>query len=463
MRRVDSDSMLAGIDDAIQRHGLLDVHEHLLGRDQRREKNPDLFDWIGSSYLWADLVSAGLNPAKLADRSAGWDARWSELVRVLPAVAHTGYMEVCRHAWRDLCGMTSRHLDRSSAINVDAAIRAHNEDMSFSENVLKGSCGARSILVDYQVGGTAVYFFGQREELDWYRYLLRVRPDLPNELIDRNTIVRTIDLKFLHPVVKIDSLFYGWLPQAAAENHRLLGVDTATARDLDAYRAIIADAVRRAHTAGAVGLKTAHNCCRSPVLGPVDEQLAETVLERPVQRLAPEALIAFENFVMHEVARQAAAVDLPLQVHTGTTYGPGGLSSARAGAADLLADFVQEHRETTFVLMHASWPYWGELEQMAKRYPNVYLDLSWAFMLAPVESVRMMESMFTAVPSSKFLWGGDCYYVEESYGALVQAKAVVARALSGLVSVGRLEEAEAVDLADRLFCTNGRGVFKRLA
>ena len=108
--------------------------------------------------------------------------------------------------------------------------------------------------------------------------------------------------------------------------------------------------------------------------------------------------------------------------------------------------------------MHGNWPHWAELEQMAKRYPNVFVDLSWSFMLGPAEGYRMLQSMFTTVPCNKLLWGGDCYYVEESYGALAQAKRVATSALASLIDDNVVTEDDAIELAVRLFYTNGPSV-----
>ena len=460
MSHVEPTALLEPIEAALRQAGVCNVHEHLLGRRQRAQRDPGLMDWIGGSYLWADLVSAGLDRDRFGDAERPDEQRWAELQRVLPAVRHTGYMEVCRHGWRDLCGMEGRDLDAGNWRVVDQAIRDHNRDMAYSHSVLSDRCAMKHVLVDYQVGGTSVYFFGQRQALDWYRYLVEVRPGLSDEFIAEHTVIRELDVDLLLPVVKIDSLFYGWLPQAGAENVALLGADPSAARDLEAYRQLIADTIERLAAEGAVGLKTAHNCCRSPVLGPVDPSAAKRVFQSSTDSLSADDIIAFENFVMHEVAAGAARHHLPLQIHTGTTYGPGGLSSARAGGAARFADMVQQYADTCFVLMHASWPDWGEIEQMAKRYPNVMLDLSWAFMLGPREARRMLQSMFTSVPSTKFLWGGDCYYVEESYGAFRQAQRVVSHALVDLVNEQALTEADAVELAVRLFGTNAQAVYE---
>ena len=71
----------------------------------------------------------------------------------------------------------------------------------------------------------------------------------------------------------------------------------------------------------------------------------------------------------------------------------------------------------------------------------------------------MLTSMVTSIPTSKWLWGGDCYYVEESDGALRQAQRVVTAALADLVIDGELAESEAIDLAVGLFCLNGLQIY----
>jgi hypothetical protein len=444
---------------ALRAAGVVDVHEHLFSARQRQQRAPGLFDWIGSSYLWADLVSAGMERGLLGRGDLSRDQKWEALQPYLAAVRHTGYMEVCRYAWRDLCDMNARHLDESNWRDVDAAIRGHNECASFKEDVLVRRCGMAHVLVDYQVGGTAVYFFAQRDELDWYQYLLRIRPSLSDRFIAERTIVRDMDLPCQRRVVKIDSLLYGWLPQANDENQRLLGAETARARTLERYAALVESVVGRCAESGAVGLKSAHNCCRSPELGPVNHELTQETLHLPAASLSRDHIVAFENFVFQEVVRQAGRHALPLQIHTGTTYGPSGLSSAHAGGAHRFADLIQQNPATAFVLMHGSWPNWGEVEQMAKRYPNVVLDLSWSVMLAPAEAIRMLESMVTSVPLTKLLWGGDCCYVEESYGAYVQFRRVLGSALARLVSSDTLSPEEAAHAAVRILGRNARRIY----
>ena len=103
-------NMQEQIGEAIKQHGVFDAHEHLLGRRQRAQRNPDLFDWIAEAYLWGDLLAAGMDTAILSDKAAAPAKKWAALEKFLPLVDHTGYMKVCRYAWRDLCGMDGPYL-----------------------------------------------------------------------------------------------------------------------------------------------------------------------------------------------------------------------------------------------------------------------------------------------------------------------------------------------------------------
>ena len=210
---------------------------------------------------------------------------------------------------------------------------------------------------------------------------------------------------------------------------------------------------------GIIGLKSTVSSWRSLEFGSSTHSSVNDALSHSAGSLERSTIVEFEDFVFLKIVEGAGTYGLPLQIHTGTSYGPGGRASTRRGSVDHLADIVQQYPQTRFVMMHASWPYWGEIEQLAKRFPNVYLDLSWAIMMSPEESRRMLASMFTSVPVHKFIWGGDCVYVEETYGVFIQACEIVCTALYDLVERKYLSTAEAVEVAVRVFCTNGVNLY----
>jgi len=449
-------NLLEEIGAALKVNGVIDVHEHLLGRKQREERDPDLFGWIAESYLLGDLIAAGMDTAILTSQEIGLEKKWSELEHFLPLINHTGYMKASRQGWRDFCGMEGFHLERSNWKAVNAAIRKNNHKEPLSEAVLVHGCSMKQILVDRQVGGTTVHFLSQGEELDWYNYLLKVRPKKSDEFIANYTKERETDRPYLRKVIKIDSLEYGWLKQSAAENRQLMGVDTSAARTLADYAQLVEIAIEKALAGGAVGLKTAQSGWRSLRFDPADFTLAEAALQKPLESLGRKNIIAFENFVIREVIKSAARHHLPLQIHTGSAFGPHG----RFSRATDLSNLIQEFPGTTFVVMHASWPFWHEVEELGKRYPNVRLDLSWLIAVSPLDGQRMLESMFATLPANKMVWGGDCVYVEETYGTFLQARRVVAEALASLVESKVLDREAAIDLAVGIFCKNALGIWR---
>ena len=58
------------------------------------------------------------------------------------------------------------------------------------------------------------------------------------------------------------------------------------------------------------------------------------------------------------------------------------------------------------------------------------------------------------------LFGGDCFIVEGSYGALQIAKDVLIRTLEDLYHRGHIFETDAIDLAEQVLYRNPKRIFK---
>lgn len=83
--------------------GIVDAHEHLLARQQRKETDPDLFDWIKSSCYCASLLAAGMPEKEFCPRSPGdGPRRWRVLKPYLECTRTTSYALVIELATRDL-------------------------------------------------------------------------------------------------------------------------------------------------------------------------------------------------------------------------------------------------------------------------------------------------------------------------------------------------------------------------
>ena len=110
--------------------------------------------------------------------------------------------------------------------------------------------------------------------------------------------------------------------------------------------------------------------------------------------------------------------------------------------------------------MHIGYPYTGEMTSLAKHYPNVYVDLCWAWSVDPYRSTELVRSMIHAAPINKlFAFGGDTSWPSAALAYSLQARTWLARALSAEVNEGLLSEPQAIEVAEYLMFRNQRACF----
>jgi predicted TIM-barrel fold metal-dependent hydrolase len=179
--------------------------------------------------------------------------------------------------------------------------------------------------------------------------------------------------------------------------------------------------------------------------------------------LAPAEQKALADHLMRECVRRAGAAGLPVKLHCGYYAGSGRMPLARVrqNAGDLcplLADFP----EVRFVLMHIGYPYQDEYIALAKHYPNVWIDLCWAWIINPAATARFVQEFLLAAPASKLLtFGGDYATIEPVVGHAAIARRGLALALDGLVADGWLDAEAALALVEPLMHGNAEALFTR--
>jgi predicted TIM-barrel fold metal-dependent hydrolase len=151
--------------------------------------------------------------------------------------------------------------------------------------------------------------------------------------------------------------------------------------------------------------------------------------------------------------------DLPIQIHTGLqTYNGNFITNSNP---TLLTNVFFRFPKVKFILLHAAYPYGGELAALAKNFPNVYIDMAWAPIISPSYSIRYLQEFLETVPSNKIsVFGGDCSHVEGTYGASVMAREIVEKCLADMVKSGYFTEKEAVVLANKLLRENAIKIYK---
>ncbi|MFH1071196.1 MAG: amidohydrolase family protein [Candidatus Glassbacteria bacterium] len=409
---------------------LIDTHEHQASEQLRLSHGADLFFWIVQPWGFtqntdSDLMAAGLSEADrrfIGDRANPPEERWARLAPYWDAAKYTSYSMPLRIAARDLHGVpdidsrTWRELNRRIIESDQPGIR---------RRILHAAAGIELLLLD---------------KIVWVDTSLNSGPP-PGTVLVKRFDDFTLEDNFVQPSPKDI--------QAIAAAY---GVEI---RSLGDFLAALEKAFDRIQTLGYyVGLKSALAYDRSIYFEETPREAAERIfaelLVRPLDR--PERK-PFEDFMMHQVVRLAGERGLPVQVHTGAQLGPGNdITNSRP---ILLLNLIQKYPRTKFVLFHGGFPYMGELTAMAKNYANVYVDMC----LMPVFSLSVAEEWLNnwieTLPVTKInLFGGDCMFLEGSYGHAVMTRRVVTDVLSRKVESGYLSPEEALYIAGRILREN---------
>ena len=126
-----------------------------------------------------------------------------------------------------------------------------------------------------------------------------------------------------------------------------------------------------------------------------------------------------------------------------------------------MAGLIERHPRTRFLLMHLAYPWSRDLLGMAFVYRNIWLDLTWSFLLSPSHFKLALHEAIEVLPNeSKMMLGGDNWHVEETYGALRTARRLIAEVLAEKVAAGYFPRATAEWLARRILHENATAFFQ---
>jgi hypothetical protein len=175
---------------------------------------------------------------------------------------------------------------------------------------------------------------------------------------------------------------------------------------------------------------------------------------RGMSRVSAEELRPLQDYMLHQYVRRIEAESLGLQVHTGYLAGNSGvLNDIRVME---MVPFIIRYPRVRFDLFHAGWPYTEEHAVIGKEFPNVWLNLCWAWTMNPVTTEMALDSWLASVPHTKiFGYGGDTGSPICEYGYAQQARVGIARVLEKWVARGDMTVREAKDVATDIMLLNG--------
>ncbi len=405
---------------------IVDVHEHHLP-EVILEREINLLQLFQQSYAgWAQARPYCL-PSESRDSdpmlAAAGPTTWEALAPFLEDSGSNSFVRNLVRAVVELHGSGAPEITRDNWQALDTAVRAAHRRPEWQREILKRARITTVIT-------------------DAYNYpLLDPRPALG---ANYRSVMRT------------NSLALGWHPDSRDHNgssaHELLQRVGLGAGSFDEYLTSLEKLVDGMAARGQVALKNALAYDRDINFDEPNEPLARAAWGKAAP--SPAERKAFGDFIVDHLCRIAAARDLPVQMHLGT-----GIirSSHPLGVAGL----IERHPRTRFLLMHLAYPWSRDLLGMAFVYRNIWLDLTWSFLLSPSHFKLALHEAIEVLPNeTRMMLGGDNWHVEETYGAMQTARRLIAEVLDEKLASGYFSRATAERLARRILHENAREFFK---
>jgi len=255
------------------------------------------------------------------------------------------------------------------------------------------------------------------------------------------------------PTLRVNSFLFGYSSVAVDHNgHSPKTLYGYVPKDLDEYVSFMEERIRAKQEQGCVALKCAAAYERGLDFEAVSRAVASRVLKQRPHEQSPLDIKNFQDYIFEQVCRIAAQLDLPLQVHTGM----GLLGKTRAME---LNGVIGRNPDTKFVLFHGSYPWTADVHGLLRVHPNVYPDICWLPLLSTSAAIRMLHELMEGGTSDKVCWGCDTWTSEESYGALLAIRHVLATVLARKVEEGYFTLEDAYEMADNLLWRNAKGLY----
>lgn len=402
---------------------LADTHEHLLSEVEFNAERPDVLRLLFDGYAKADLIVAGADPQAVERMVTALDddvaARFAPIAEAWRHIRFTGHGEVVARIAAQQWGVDEVTTDTLTAVQERLPAKFEQGDRL---RILREQGAIDHVQID---------------AVSW-----RVEPDPADAAFFRH------DLSWLH---------------LAAANFDPAAVHSATditVRDLQMLRSAM-EALFERNARQAVAMKSQHAYDRPLTWQPREDSAAEQVLSRKLagHELSVAEQCCLGDWCLARGAELAAEHGLPFKLHTGYLAGHSGMQLEQVRPAHL-SPLFKAHPRTRFVLMHTGYPYGGEIIALAKHYPNVFIDLCWAWTIDPLATVEFVRRVIHAVPINKlFAFGGDTTFPHGTLGYAAQARAGIAAALGAEIAAGFLEERGALAIAGRIMNENQRQFF----
>jgi predicted TIM-barrel fold metal-dependent hydrolase len=126
-----------------------------------------------------------------------------------------------------------------------------------------------------------------------------------------------------------------------------------------------------------------------------------------------------------------------------------------------VAGLIERHPGTRFLLMHLAYPWSRDLLGMAFVYRNIWIDLTWSWLLSPSHFKLALHEAIEILPDEgRIMLGGDNWHVEETVGTMQSFRSLLIEVLDEKVSNGYLQAEQALQLGQKILSYNAKAFFR---
>jgi len=418
--------MPQSIRDFIAATGVVDVHEHHIPEILlNREAN--LLQLFQQSYAGWTQARPYTLPSETRDSDpmliAPGPTTWEALAPCLESSGSNSFVRNLVRAITELYGSGEPAITRDNWQTLDAAVREHHRQSGWCAEVLRRA-GIERVITD-----------------PYTDPLLNAREAMGSNY---------------NSVMRLNAFACGWHPDSRDHNgnsaHTLLRRLGLSPDSFDDYLAALEKLVNGMTSRHQVALKNALAYDRDVAFDEPNEKIAREAWGKTSPTLAERK--AFGDFVVDWLCRLAGERDVPMQMHLGTAI-------IRGSHPLKAVSLIERHPRTRFLLMHLAYPWSHDLLGMAFVYRNIWLDLTWSFLISPTHfKLALHEAIETLPDESRLMFGGDNWHVEETYGTIKLARQLIGDVLEEKVTTGYFRFEDAQRLAARILRENALHFFK---
>jgi hypothetical protein len=403
---------------------VFDVHEHHMP-ENLFNKDVGLIQLLEGSYCgWNRKLPypLPLGPASTPDVPTSGPGTWKDVSWFLQESGTNAFVRNLVGALTDLYDLDTSGITEKNWLTLDTKIRERHADPAWNGAVMDRA---------------------------------RVKTALSDPYLDPLLDARKVLGDRYYSVLRVNAFALGWHPEALDHNgnnaHALfarLGIKPGSFEEYLEALPHLLDAMPGLHK---VGIKSALAYDRSVDFNDLDMEAAKRAWGKrePGEREKK----AFGDVVIDKLCTLAGERDIPFQMHLGV----GSIRGARPLNA---AALIERHPSTRFLLMHLGYPWSNELLGMAFIYHNIWIDLTWSWLISPTRFKSALHEAIEVLPDeSRMMLGGDTWHVEEAYGAITGARRLVSEVLGECIREGQFPAADAERLARRIFHDNAAAFF----